>query len=357
MGSPETISPGHWADSFETTRRGSRSTRSPRRKEAERSLFGSTSSIWACHGPYIRFCVVAWMGNHTCPGRNCDSTLGLVRGLGGHDHCPFWKLACINHLRLATVVSGEMGGSKVERRQGDMLDARQRPSPRDGVHWQQGLVGSGEFRNRIFSPETRDALDIFNASDAVDWHPDQRVRSQAHAWFLVGIGGIGMLQNILEAGTSRQLSASGFQMARFARASTIIGKLELYDDDDDATVDQEKDLEELEAMVQWAPEKARRKPGNQLSDVNVIQPGPAEASAITRWLSSMSKEDGILAWLEPINDSGKGRTPQQPFGKGQKRRGGTRRERQRQWSRKRSLGFGAWQSTCHHCPVLRFDGP
>jgi len=64
-----------------------------------------------------------------------------------------------------------------------------------------------------------------------------------HAWFLVGIGGLGMLQNVFAAGTSRDPGASGFHLTPFARAPTIIGIRQDYNDDDDAKVDLREDEE------------------------------------------------------------------------------------------------------------------
>lgn len=111
-----------------------------------------------------------------------------------------------------------------------------------------------------------------------------------HAWFLVAIGGIGMLQNVFAAGKYREPSASNFHFTPFDRAPTIIGKRQRYGDDEDANVDLEADREELADLDKWAPEKPKRYPSAS----------PPQTAAMPKWLSSMSYDDGIPAWLEPI---------------------------------------------------------
>jgi hypothetical protein len=117
-----------------------------------------------------------------------------------------------------------------------------------------------------------------------------------HAWFLVGIGGIGMLQNVFAAGTYRKPSASNFHITKFSRASTIIGERESYEDDEDANVNPEEDLKNLADISKWAPEKPKTmSPMPQGTNLP-----PPEATPMPRWLSSMSKDDGVPEWLEPI---------------------------------------------------------
>jgi hypothetical protein len=117
-----------------------------------------------------------------------------------------------------------------------------------------------------------------------------------HAWFLVGIGGIGMLQNVFAAGTSRKPSASNFHIAKFSRAPTIIGKRESYEDDEDANVNLDEDFKNLADISKWAPEKPKTmSPMSQGTSLS-----PPEATPMPRWLSSMSKDDGVPEWLEPI---------------------------------------------------------
>ncbi|RMJ14405.1 hypothetical protein CDV36_005925 [Fusarium kuroshium] len=114
---------------------------------------------------------------------------------------------------------------------------------------------------------------------------------QEHTWFLIGIGGLGMLQNILAAGVSREPAASNFHLTRFRRAPTIIGRRQGYNDDSDASVNLEEALEELVDVDTWLSGKT----GCQLSeDENPCLP---KLSPMPTWLTSMSEEDGIPEWL------------------------------------------------------------
>ncbi|PSN64172.1 hypothetical protein BS50DRAFT_558582, partial [Corynespora cassiicola Philippines] len=127
-----------------------------------------------------------------------------------------------------------------------------------------------------------------------------------NAWFLVAIGGIGMLQNAFAAGTSRRPNASGFHFTPFPRAPTIIGKREKYVDDEDANVDLDNDLKELSDLNAWALNRKRKRLAEPVSEIDM-----------PRWLDSMSKHDGIPEWLEPVgsgkvNASSKS-TKTQPF--------------------------------------------
>ncbi|EXM15006.1 hypothetical protein FoTM2_013251 [Fusarium oxysporum f. sp. vasinfectum] len=112
-----------------------------------------------------------------------------------------------------------------------------------------------------------------------------------HTWFLVGIGGIGMLQNVIVAGVSREPSAFGFHITRFARAPTIIGIRRRYDDDGDAHVDVGEVINTLADLNSWATEKPKK---------TARQPPPSD-SIMPSWLSSMSRDDGVPEWLEAIN--------------------------------------------------------
>ncbi|RYP27936.1 hypothetical protein DL767_007463 [Monosporascus sp. MG133] len=73
----------------------------------------------------------------------------------------------------------------------------------------------------------------------------------------------------------------------------LVGRREGYKDDPDANVNLEEDLEGLAAMSRWALEKPTQMPQN--TDAT-----PRKASPMPRWLASMSKEDGVPSWLEPL---------------------------------------------------------
>lgn len=104
---------------------------------------------------------------------------------------------------------------------------------------------------------------------------------QENTWFLIGIGGIGMLQNVFAAGTPREPGASNLHMTRFSRAPTIIGRREKYRDDIDAKVDLDEDLKELTDVSAWVSENQKTSP-------------------MPQWLASMASSDGVPSWLEPL---------------------------------------------------------
>ncbi|KAK6609212.1 hypothetical protein H4I96_03143 [Botrytis cinerea] len=104
---------------------------------------------------------------------------------------------------------------------------------------------------------------------------------EEHAWYLVGIGGIGMLQNVIAAGKERDPGASDFHLTKFSRMPTIIGKRQRFNDDHDAEVDLDQTKNDLSQLYTWL----------QTRDPSVQMP---------RWLDSMTKEDGVPDWLEPI---------------------------------------------------------
>lgn len=112
-----------------------------------------------------------------------------------------------------------------------------------------------------------------------------------HTWFLVGIGGIGMLQNVLTAGAPRAASASNFHLIPFSRCPTIVGRREKRADDQDAHVPSQDALQELAGLDLWASEKP---PARQIPSTT-----RAEAPAMPSWLNSMSEADGVPAWLAP----------------------------------------------------------
>lgn len=115
-----------------------------------------------------------------------------------------------------------------------------------------------------------------------------------NTWFLIGTGGLGMLQNILAAGVSREPGASNFHLSKFRRAPAIIGRRQGYRDDADANVNLDQDLEALASLDVWASEK----PSSEL----VVNADPClrKPSPMPRWMTSMSEEDGVPSWLEAL---------------------------------------------------------
>lgn len=110
-----------------------------------------------------------------------------------------------------------------------------------------------------------------------------------HTWFLIAIGGIGMLQNVFAAGITRKPRASNFNLEVSTRVPTIIGRRQSYTDDADAQVNLEEDLKELADVAAWA---ALTIPGRASPHDKV--------STMPKWLTSMSGDDGIPTWLEPL---------------------------------------------------------
>lgn len=118
---------------------------------------------------------------------------------------------------------------------------------------------------------------------------------QENTWFLVVIGALGMVQNVLAAGAPRHPSASGLHLRSFERAPTIIGRRHRYIDDADAEVDLDEADAELASLKAWASSKEPR-----VSAFPGEKPPPTTPGfRMPSWLETMSKEDGVPAWLEP----------------------------------------------------------
>lgn len=72
-----------------------------------------------------------------------------------------------------------------------------------------------------------------------------------NTWFLIGVGALGMLQNIFAAGTTRQPAASNFHMTPFSRAPTIIGRRGHQEETADASIDIREEDEKLTDISAW----------------------------------------------------------------------------------------------------------
>lgn len=118
---------------------------------------------------------------------------------------------------------------------------------------------------------------------------------KSHTWFLIGIGSIGMLQNVFAAGVSRNPAASNFQLTRFSRAPTIVGRRGVQESSADVSIDLEKDLAEFDGVSAWVSQKQPVQSSVQQS-ASVDQ---KEIAQMPSWLASMSREDGVPSWLEP----------------------------------------------------------
>jgi len=105
-----------------------------------------------------------------------------------------------------------------------------------------------------------------------------------HAWYLVRIGALGMLQNVYAAGKVREPGASNFHLTKFARMPTIIGKRQKFMDDLDATVDLDAATADISPLSEWLQSFQR-------------QTGPVR---MPKWLDSMERKYGVPTWLEPM---------------------------------------------------------
>jgi hypothetical protein len=115
-----------------------------------------------------------------------------------------------------------------------------------------------------------------------------------HTWYLVCIGGIGMLQNLFAAGVPRRPEASNLHLRKSSRAPTIVGTRRPYKDEADAEVDLKETEAGLAEAIMWASKSSQgRVPAKTGENVDQRTPMP-------RWLESMSKEDGVPGWLEAI---------------------------------------------------------
>jgi hypothetical protein len=108
-----------------------------------------------------------------------------------------------------------------------------------------------------------------------------------HAWYLVGIGGLGMVQNIHAAGSARKPSTMDLHLTPFARMPTIIGKRQRIKEVESADVDLESTDSELSLLREWAKPQA---------DIQM----PV-------WLESNAREDGMPEWLVPLPNDRDGR--------------------------------------------------
>jgi hypothetical protein len=93
-----------------------------------------------------------------------------------------------------------------------------------------------------------------------------------------------MLQNVYAANAPREASAFNFHLAPYGRVRTIIGRPTALQDDDDADVDLQETVKEFNAVSQWLSSSKHSK----------------ETVLMPRWLSTMSKDDGVPSWLEPV---------------------------------------------------------
>ncbi|KAM0198526.1 hypothetical protein ACHAPI_004053 [Fusarium lateritium] len=101
-----------------------------------------------------------------------------------------------------------------------------------------------------------------------------------------------MLQNVLAAGISRIPAASNFQLSKFERAPSIIGKQQAYTDDEDADIDLSQNTQELSDLEAWVLD-------NQKSQIpEGDRPFSHGSVPMPPWIASMAEEDGVPEWLK-----------------------------------------------------------
>ena len=111
---------------------------------------------------------------------------------------------------------------------------------------------------------------------------------KSNTWYLIGIGGIGMLQNILAAAKPRSPATANVHTTRYSRAAIIIGLRNSYDYSTGAEKDVKKAEDSLAAVVAW------------ISQSQQAPFSTARNQPMPQWLASMSKEDGAPVWLQTI---------------------------------------------------------
>ncbi|KAI9151427.1 hypothetical protein HJFPF1_08629 [Paramyrothecium foliicola] len=162
----------------------------------------------------------------------------------------------------------------------------------DAGSWNLEQLSTSVFRSR---PETRWVSLVL----AVAWTALLISVSglEEQTWFLVAIGSIGMLQNILAAGITRDPSASNFHISKSERAPTIIGRRQQLKDDPSSHVDLDEDMEALADVAAWVAHHVKH------GDLEHGQSASVDKPIMPSWVSSMSKKDGVPEWLEPLPPS------------------------------------------------------
>ena len=105
-----------------------------------------------------------------------------------------------------------------------------------------------------------------------------------NAWYMVGIGGLGMLQNVYAAGAIRHSKTTGLRLKPFERKSAILGESLRVTDENNADVDFIELAENVKPLADWLDTQS-----------------PAQMPA---WLESMNASGGIPNWLEPVTRPG-----------------------------------------------------
>lgn len=105
------------------------------------------------------------------------------------------------------------------------------------------------------------------------------------SWFMVGIGGLGMIQNVYTAGASTSTGWTALKIKPFGRKPTIIAqRVDLGKDDDNASVDLQRAKADMATLDHWIDSGGR-------------------ADQKPRWLDTMKPQDGTPLWLQPAAET------------------------------------------------------
>jgi hypothetical protein len=110
---------------------------------------------------------------------------------------------------------------------------------------------------------------------------------KANAWYLIGVGGVGMLQNIYAAGAEREPSTSDIHLTKYSPVPTIVGKRRpVPKDDEDAGVELDDNKAKFSELSDWT----KREGDDKIPD----------------WLDSMDGSHGMPEWLIPLSNRPEG---------------------------------------------------
>ncbi|KAI2613256.1 hypothetical protein GGR54DRAFT_330172 [Hypoxylon sp. NC1633] len=106
---------------------------------------------------------------------------------------------------------------------------------------------------------------------------------KANAWYLIGIGLLGMTQNIYAAGAVRGQATTGLKIKKSSRIPTIVGRRINITDDPNSDVDVDEAKKDIDPINEWLDQ------GHH-------------ADKMPPWLNSMTERDGTPGWLRPASD-------------------------------------------------------
>ncbi|KAK2611772.1 hypothetical protein N8I77_005096 [Diaporthe amygdali] len=118
---------------------------------------------------------------------------------------------------------------------------------------------------------------------------------QHHTWYLVCIGGIGMLQNLFAAGAPRSPQANRFHLRRSTRAPAVVGIRQSYQDLAAAEVNLTVTEDGLAELALWVSDDSQPWKPSETGEFR------KQSRPMPKWIVSMSRKDGVPHWLEPVH--------------------------------------------------------